>query len=139
MSDDLDDDALWTAFHERTLPAASWTHATHLRMAWMHLARYGLDEAHVLMRVGIIRLNAAHGLVETAQRGYHETITRVWLVLVAALKNVERGRDSRDFLELHPGALTREAPLRHYSKTRLYGLSARSHFMDPDLDPLPHA
>jgi hypothetical protein len=63
----------------------------------------------------------------------------VWLILVAALKNVARGKDSREFLELHPGALTREAPLRHYSKTRLYSLPARAHFMDPDLEPLPNA
>ena len=68
----LDDDALWRAFHDGALPAAQWTHAAHLRVAWLHLARYELDEAHLRMRVGIIRLNAAHGLVETAERGYHE-------------------------------------------------------------------
>ena len=55
----LDDDALWRAFHDRTLPAAQWTHAAHLRIAWLHLARHELDEAHLRMRVGIIRLNAA--------------------------------------------------------------------------------
>lgn len=134
-ADDLDDDALWTAFHERTLPAASWTHAAHLRMAWMHLARYLLDEAHVLMRVGIIRLNAAHGLVETPQRGYHETITRVWLVLVASARAVDRASDSRAFLAQH--ALERDLPLRYYSRERLFSLEARAMFVAPDLAALP--
>src|SRR5689334_20809922 len=101
VSDDLVDDALWSAFHERTLPAAQWTHVAHVRIAWMHLARYELDEAHLRMRVGIIRLNAAHGLVETAQRGYHETLTRVWLALVAAARGLEAADDSRAFVAYH--------------------------------------
>ena len=117
---DLDDAALWLAFHERTLPAAQWTHAAHLRVAAMHLARYSLDEAHLLMRVGIIRLNAAQGLVETATRGYHETLTRVWLVLVGAGEHTDRN-----------------APLRYYSRERLFSLAARTTFMEPDLAPLP--
>jgi hypothetical protein len=35
------------------------------------------------MRAGIIRLNERHGLVETSVRGYFETLTRAWVVLVA--------------------------------------------------------
>lgn len=135
MADDLDDDALWAAFHERTLPAASWTHAAHLRMAWMHMARCGLDEAHVRMRVGIIRLNASHGLVETASRGYHETITRVWLALVGAARAIDQAADSRAFLVRHE--LGRELPLRYYSRERLFSLEARAMFVAPDLAPLP--
>ena len=117
---ELDNDALWHAFHERTLPAAQWTHAAHLRVAAMHLARYSLDEAHLLMRVGIIRLNAAHGLVETATRGYHETLTRVWLMLVASGQSIDR-----------------DAPLRYYSRERLFSLEARTRFIEPDVTPLP--
>ncbi len=104
-------------------------------MAWLHLARYGLDEAHVLMRVGIIRLNAAHALVETAQRGYHETITRVWLVLVGAARAVDRAGDSRAFLARHD--LGKELPLRYYSRELLFSLQARAMFVAPDLAPLP--
>jgi ribosomal protein S18 acetylase RimI-like enzyme len=118
----LDDEALWRAFGDRTLPATQWTHAAHLRIAAMHVARYSLDEAHLQMRVGIIRLNAAHGLVETATRGYHETLTRVWLVLVAAGE-----------------AADRDAPLRYYSRDRLFSLAARTRFVEPDLAPLPSA
>ena len=102
------------------MPAASWTHAAHLRVAALFLARHALDEAHLLMRVGIIRLNQAHGLVETATRGYHETLTRVWLVLVAAGQPTDR-----------------DAPLRYYSRDRLFSLEARTIFLLPDLAPLP--
>jgi hypothetical protein len=132
-----DDDALWTAFAERTLPAAEWTHTAHLRIAWLHLHRYGLDEAHLRMRVGIIRLNAVHGLVETPQRGYHETITRVWLVLVGAARHRDACADSRAFLATHGEALGREAPLAYYSRDVLFSLAARTMFVAPDLAPLP--
>jgi GNAT superfamily N-acetyltransferase len=134
-SDELDDDALWIAFHERSLAFAQWTHAAHLRVAWLHLARYAIDEAHLRMRVGIIRLNAAHGLVETPQRGYHETLTRVWLALVAAARTRDACTDSRAFIATH--ALGRDAPLRHYSRERLFSLAARTMFVEPDLAALP--
>jgi hypothetical protein len=132
---DLDDSALWIAFHARTLPETAWTHVAHLRVAWMYLARHSLDEAHLLMRVGIIRLNSAHGLVETPQRGYHETLTRVWLALVAAARARDQSADSRAFVATH--ALGRDAPLRHYTRERLFSLEARTIFVAPDLAALP--
>lgn len=135
----LSDEALARAFWNSELAANAWTHTTHLRMAWLALEDRSLDEAHLLVRVGIIKLNAFQGLVETKDRGYHETLTRVWLVLVGAAKNVNRGADSLDFLDQHPHLASREAPLRHYSKARLFSLPARAHFVDPDLEPLPHA
>ncbi len=131
----LSDAALWRAFHDRSLSAAEWTHAAHLRMAWMFLSRYGLDEAHVMMRVGIARLNAAQGLVETPQRGYHETLTRVWLALVQAARRGDEAADSASFVASH--ALPRELPLAHYSKERLFSVTARARFVEPDLAPLP--
>lgn len=132
---DLDDDALWRSFHETTLPAALWTHAAHLRIAWLHLARYDLDEAHLRMRIGIIRLNAAHGLVETPQRGYHETLTRVWLILVRAARALATGADSTTVLA-QPG-LDRAAPLAYYTRDRLFSVEARARFVAPDLADLP--
>ena len=133
--DALDDEALWRAFHDRTLSHGQWTHAAHLRVAWLHLARHELDEAHLRMRVGIIRLNAAHGLVETETRGYHETLTRVWLVLVRAARRRSPATDSASFLEAH--GLDRDAPLRFYSRERLFSVAARALYVPPDLAELP--
>lgn len=135
VAGELDDDALWIAFGERTLPAAQWTHVAHVRVAWMHLARYALDEAHLRMRAGIVRLNASHGLVESPARGYHETITRVWLVLVAAARQRDPGADSRAFLAIH--GLARDTPLRYYSRDQLFSTAARASFVAPDLEALP--
>jgi GNAT superfamily N-acetyltransferase len=132
---ELDDAALWSAFHARTLSHAQWNHAAHLRIAWLHLDRYGVDEAHLRMRAGIVRLNAAHGLVESPARGYHETLTRVWLVLVAEARARARGASSAAFVAAQ--SLPKDAPLRFYSRECLLSLEARATFVPPDLAPLP--
>ena len=131
----MEDDTLWTHFRASTLAEAEWTHVTHLRVAWMHVSRWPLDEAHLRMRVGIIRLNATHGLEETTERGYHETLTRVWLLLVGAARG--DGPTSEAFLEMNPALLDRKLPLRYYSPEHLMSLAARTIFVEPDLAPLP--
>lgn len=133
----MDDQELWQAFGNGALPEKDWTHVGHLRVAWLYSRRYPLDEAHVLMRVGIIRLNAAHGLVETAARGYHETITRVWLAVVRALMKELPAESSLAFVEACGDRLAREAIFRHYSRERLMSVEARARFVEPDLAALP--
>ena len=132
---DLDDDELWTRFHDGSLSAAQWTHGAHLRMAWLYLARHELDEAHLRLRVGIIRLNAHHGLVETATRGYHETLTRVWLILVAAARRGAGHASAAAFVGAAP--IDRDTPLRHYTRERLFSTAARATWQPPDLVDLP--
>lgn len=136
----MDDAALWQAFTGRSLQNTEWTHRAHLRVAWMHLARWpDLDEAHLRMRIGIVRLNTAHGLEETPARGYHETLTRFWLALLAKLRANDHSTDSSDsvaFLERHPALLDKLTPLRHYSRDRLFSLEARAIYVPPDLEPL---
>ena len=134
MHDEPSDDALWDAFHAQTLPASAWTHRAHVRMAFLYLRRHALDEAHVLLRVGIIRLNAAHGLVETPTRGYHETLTRAWLAIVRELARGAEA-DSSGFIDAHATQLVSDAPLRHYTRERILSLEARARFVEPDLAP----
>ena len=137
MEGSLTDEALWQAFSASALPSASWTHREHLRVAWMFLQRYPLDEAHLLMRVGIIRLNAFHGLVETPARGYHETLTRLWLALIASLTRASDAPTSAAFVDAHASSLDRDAAAQHYSRERLMSPHARAVFVPPDLAPLP--
>jgi hypothetical protein len=132
------DGELWDAFRGARLPHAEWTHVAHLRVAWMHLCRFDLDEAHVRLRAGIILLNASHGIVESPMRGYHDTITRAWLVLVrAAMRKSPRIEDSALFLAVHWVVLGKGALGRHYSRARLESTEARARFVEPDLAPLP--
>ena len=89
------------------------------------------------MRAGIIRLNASHGLVEGPERGYHETLTRVWLALVAAARRASTTTDSRAFVAESSAALAKSAALRFYTRETLLSLRARAVFVESDLAPLP--
>ena len=132
----MDDGELWRRFAAQELSHAEWNHVAHVRTAWLHVARYELDEAHLRMRAGIIRLNHKHGLVESIERGYFETLTRVWLHLVRAAGRRCGASSSIELLERCPEILDRSLPLRHYSKERLMSARARAVFVEPDLEPL---
>jgi hypothetical protein len=134
----MDDESLWDAFTQSTLPHAEWTHVAHVRTAYLFLQRYPLDEAHLRLRAGIIRLNARHGLVESSTRGYFETLTRAWLVLVAAANQTCNAQSSEALLAAHPELLDRGLTERHYTKALLATTRARAIFVGPDVAPLPN-
>jgi hypothetical protein len=133
----MDDDALWSAFATSSLRASEWTHEAHVRTAFLFTARYALDEAHLRMRAGIIRMNERHGLEETPSRGYFETLTRAWLALVDDARRRSRAASSRELLARCPELLDRALPLRHFSRERLATARARAIWLEPDLAPLP--
>jgi predicted ATPase len=101
------------------------------------LQQHPLDEAHLRLRAGIIRLNERHGLLETSARGYFETLTRVWLVLVADARARSAASSSRELLERCSELCDRSLPYRYYSKALLASVRARAIFLAPDLEPLP--
>lgn len=133
----MDDETLWEAFARHALSATEWTHEAHVRVAYLHVTRYALDEAHLRMRAGIIRMNERHGLTESVERGYFETLTRVWLVLVLDASRRARVRDSVALLSACPELFDRKLPLKHYSSEVLRTARARAIFVEPDLLPLP--
>lgn len=133
----LGDESLLQAFLERRIGHRGWNHEAHLRIACIHAARFDLDEAHLRIRAGIIRLNERHGLIESGKRGYFETLTRAWLHLVDAARRRTGINDSRALLAASPELQDRGLPLRYYSKEVLNSVHARSVFVRPDIIALP--
>ena len=74
--------ALVAQFVRAALPKAQWSHATHVTVGAWHVAVTGADSALDRMRAGIRRLNDAHGTPNAATSGYHETITRAFVLLL---------------------------------------------------------
>jgi hypothetical protein len=126
-------------FMDGTLPHAEWTHRAHLTVALWYATHHDAAEALDLVRAGILRLNAAHGVPTTPTRGYHETITRFYMHLVGHF--VEQEKSAGDWAERANRLVTRyghrELPLRHYSEARLKSAEARAGWVEPDLLPLP--
>ena len=133
---------LATRFADATLPKAEWTHSAHLAMGLWHAARLPHDEALVAMREGILRLNAAHGVVTTPTRGYHETVTRLYMrVICRYVASEEREVDKRADWVVRVNRLlerygARDLPLTYYSKDRLTSAEARFGWVEPDRPPI---
>ncbi len=128
-----------TGFRDGTLPQSEWTHRAHLTVALWHATHHDAAEALDLVRAGILRLNAAHGVPTTPTRGYHETITRFYMQVVRHF--VEQDGREGDWAERANRLVARfgnrELPLRHYSEARLESAEARAGWVEPDLRPLP--
>ncbi len=134
---DLDD--LVARFVACRLPHSEWTHQAHLAVGAWHVAHFGAEEALTRLRLGIRHLNDSHGTPNSATRGYHETISRAYVVLLAEF--LDSVQDTMPLVErvtrLLAGPLAaRDALLRFYSRERLMSPEARAAWIEPDLRPL---
>jgi hypothetical protein len=141
MSGYADTDAVHdtvAAFESLALPRAEWTHRAHLTVAAWYVMWYGPDAALERVREGIGRYNAANGVVQTPTGGYHETLTRFYVRLVA--RAVERAGLAGSLAQLVNRVVDecqdREIPFAYYSRERLESWTARTSWIEPDLAAL---
>lgn len=127
---------LVSQFESGELP--DWNHREHLTVALWYVSR--LEEAAALDRIreGILFLNGCHGTPNTDTRGYHETLTRFWIGVVAKfLKERGEGRSelelANELVETYAGrsGLWRE----YYSFDLLRSVESRRKWIDPDVAP----
>ncbi|MGN6391531.1 MAG: hypothetical protein ACTHM9_04690 [Gemmatimonadales bacterium] len=126
-------------FEDASLPHAAWTHRAHLTVALWYAHHHAPADALDLMRTGILRLNAVHGVPTTATRGYHETITRFYIHVITHYLRVHgtSGTWAERANRLVEALGRRDLPLRHYSEARLGSPEARARWLEPDLGELP--
>ncbi len=74
---------LVAGFEAGTLCREQWTHSEHLAVACWYVRYLGEAPAMDRMRRGIRHLNECLGGENTETAGYHETLTRFWLGVVA--------------------------------------------------------
>jgi hypothetical protein len=131
----MTDEEFLAAFESCTLPKVEWTHAAHVRMAWLYFARLPCRAALEAIRSGIQRYNASHG-----SDGYHETITVALALLIhsrlTASEPAEgfaafRGRNG-DLFESRSKLLG-----QHYDHATLGSPEAKRRFVPPDRAPFP--
>jgi hypothetical protein len=133
----MSDNELLCAFEDTSLPFASWNHRAHVRVAFAYLSRFALEEAIERMRAGIRAYNAAHGVGDGPEMGYHETTTQAFLRLIHHVMQ-QRGpfRDSHAFCEGNAELLDRRVLLCYYTRERILSPAAKTGFVEPDLAPL---
>jgi hypothetical protein len=134
-SHELDD--LVARFRARTVSKDEWTHVAHLAVGTWHVYTHGPDQALELLRVGITRLNEAHGTVNDDAGGYHETITRAYVRLLSDFIRAHPGVGAADCVQaLLVSPLAEKTALRYYSRESLRSVVARRGWVEPDLGPL---
>lgn len=138
----LSPQALIDAFRSATLPQSAWTHEAHLVVGLWHVRTLGAGCALGELRAGIRRLNDSHGTPNSDTRGYHETITRLYVELLATFHaSAPAGvafADEAGLLLASPLA-ARDLPTRFYSRERLMSVEARRIWLEPDLQSLDRA
>jgi hypothetical protein len=127
------DTAFARAFEAGSIPPAEFNHLAHVRVAWVYLGETSsVEEALPRMRDAIRRFAAAAG----ASQKYHETITVLWMRLLADLKARGTAGELADVLRSHPALADKELPLQYYSRERLFSDEARAAWIEPDRQPL---
>jgi len=132
----MTDEEFLTAFEARTIGALP--HGDHVKVAYLYLRRYPLDEAIAKVRTGLRGLAAAWGApVDDLEQGYHETMTQAWVRLVHLTLNDGGVAESADaFCDQHPKLMQKTHLHLFYSPGRLKAWVAKREFVEPDLAPL---
>src|SRR5690606_30705998 len=114
------DAAFLRAFEDCSLPFAEWKHRAHLKVAYLYLCQYPFERALERVRENIRRYNAATNTPESLERGYHETMTVAWLLLVNfTLREYGPAASADEFIEAQEQLLNRKALRFFYSHERL--------------------
>jgi len=131
----MNDDEFLAAFEARTLE--EFHHRDHIKITYLYLRRYPLDEAIPKVRTGLKALAEAWGApVDDLARGYHETMTQAWVRLVSlALNDCGAAECADAFCDQHPKLMQKTHLDLFYSPERLKTWEAKRAFVEPDLAP----
>jgi len=112
---------------------AEFTHARHLTVACWYLCSFSREDALERMRRGLQNFIAHHG-----KQGYHETITRFWMELLA--NYLSQFPQSETLTGKVNGALqqfaSKDRLFDYYSRDRVMSDAARMAWIEPDLRPI---
>jgi len=127
----MSDEEFVARFEDPSLPAESFHHADHVRMAFLYLCRYPVLEALDRFSTSLMRFAAAHGKPDR----YHQTITWAFMFLIhermarmgEARTWTEFAADNPDLLEWKENVLK-----KYYREETLASDLARRNFVLPD-------
>ena len=129
----MNDDAFLAAFEACTIE--EFHHRDHIKVAYLYLRRYPLDDAIAKVRTGLKALAVAwNAPVNDLEKGYHETMTQAWVRLVHRTFSDHGDAQNADaFCDRHPQLMEKELLKSFYSKERLMTWAAKREYVEPDL------
>jgi hypothetical protein len=131
-------DVFLAAFEWGKLPKEEWTHAAHLLTGACYVHALGREAAVGKMRECVKRHNESVGTKNTETSGYHETITGMWIRLLAGLHRDAGSMGRAAFAAL---AVERFEPRRaifrdYYDFDVVASTEARLRWVEPTLKSL---
>ena len=130
---ELKDDAFEQLFESASFPSEEFNHKNHLRLAWIHLQKYGLDQA---IKNVVIQLKDYVNKLG-AQDKFHMTLTVAAVHIMNHFKDKASYKDFDICLDEHPILLNdfKKLLLAHYSPNILASNSAKQVYIKPDKLP----
>jgi hypothetical protein len=127
----LSDTQFLRQFEDLSLPPEEFGHRGHLRLAWLYLNAYPLEEAIARTATGISKY--ATSLGETGK--FHHTLTEAIVRIMASRLQGSIYSNLDDYLSSNPDLVNDVAKVvRHYySDQCLNSTEARQGFIAPDL------
>ncbi|MDW3652190.1 MAG: hypothetical protein R8P61_34260 [Bacteroidia bacterium] len=128
---------LLVGFIDQKLTKEQWTHEAHLIVGCHYCSQYSFHETLIYLRSGIIALNVSMGVENTADSGYHESLTVFWIWVISSYIQQKQDQDLATIVNgfLNSPLASKKLPLEFYSKDCLFQLKARARFVEPDILP----
>ena len=136
----MTDDEFIHQFEACAFPFHLWHHRAHVKLAYLYLAREGIEIAGTKLRDGIRAYNAANGIADSPTSGYHETVTQFWLrVIDATIREYGTLPTADEFFDFHPQLSQKKNHRLFYSPGLFMSPLAKREFVAPDLTALPRS
>ena len=125
----MTDEELVAAFESTALSADQFSHEAHVRVAWWCLRAAPLPEALLRFSTAVQRFAAAKG----AHGKYHETVTVMWMLIIADRMSSDSSAVWTDFVASNPDLFESPSVLgKYYAPPTLASERARRGFVLPD-------
>lgn len=120
-------------FQDCTLSPALFTHEAHLRLAWIHVTRYGTETAIQNVTSQLLQFVNVAG----ATGKYNHTLTIAAVKAVAHFVKRSSSGNFSDFMKEFPRLKTnfRDLMHAHYKTDIFQSAVAKKEFLEPDLLP----
>ena len=130
---ELTDDEFETQFGRCELDPAHFSHEAHLRLAWIHLDKYGIEQAENRMEKQLRSFVEFIG----AHDKYNKTLTLAAIRMLHQYRSMSRSENFKGFIREFPELKHHFNDLleRHYSFDIHDSPEAKREFIQPDLLP----
>lgn len=130
---ELTDNEFEIQFQSATLPPALFTHEAHVRLAWIHIKKYGCQKA--IENITGQLMDYVEAIGETGI--YNHTLTIAAVKAINHFINRSASNNFIDFIQEFPRLNTnfKDLMAAHYSVDIYHSETAKQQFLEPDLLP----